>query len=306
VADGFGSHVVVPLSAGAEVLGVLTVASPRSLEFEEAQLRLLTSLGQQIGIALQNARLYAEVQRKEEARGYLLTKLIGAQEEERRRIAREIHDEPTQALSGVVMQLDTVERRLPGDMTAERQEMIQARQAVREAMEALHRITVELRPQALDDLGFLPAIRWFAEQRLQEKGILVEVQVQGTPHPLDPHLETAVFRVMQEAVTNIYKHSQARRATIRLEFDNSAIRGMVEDDGIGFQVAAVNRISPESRGLGLLGMEERVSLLGGKFAIISSPGRGTRVSFDIPLPTGGPRDGRQDKGAGSRRPRPGP
>lgn len=292
--DGDVRHAVIPLSAHDEVQGVLVLVSEAREGFDQRRMRLLSSIGRQIGIALQNAHLYEAVQRQDAARRRLLEKLIKAQEEERRRIAREVHDEPAQALSGVLMRLDRLERHLTSSSHDERRELEQARHTLRHAIEALHQITVDLRPRALDDLGFLPAIRWYAEERLGEHGIRLDFQVRGVPRHLDPYAEVAIFRVTQEAVNNIVKHAQAKEVTIVFEFDSRRLKATIKDDGRGFDVARVSADATTS-GLGLLGMEERVSLLGGHLSISSRRGRGTVVAFEVALLEGG-RVGEEDSG----------
>ncbi|MBI2165340.1 MAG: HAMP domain-containing protein [Chloroflexi bacterium] len=278
------SHSVVPLWSRDGVAGVLGVASPGAGEFDEARTRLLTAIGHQVGIALDNATLYEELERKERVRAELLEKVIGAQEEERKRVAREIHDEPAQALAGVIFQVDNLKRRLAGvkDAGPSAQDVEELRQGVRAAMESLHRIITELRPQALDDLGFVTAIRWYAEQRLADRGVDTDLTVDGQADRLPPAIEIAAFRITQEAVNNVAKHAAASKVRITLRFGDSTISGEIEDDGQGFDPQIVTGLPSHGAGLGLLGMRERAALLGGNLTVDSSPGRGTRVSFTIP------------------------
>ncbi|MBI4338441.1 MAG: HAMP domain-containing protein [Chloroflexi bacterium] len=277
-----GGNVLVPLRSRGDVVGVLCGVSAGG-RASESQVRLLTSIARQIGIALENATLYEELERKEQVRAELLAKVIGAQEEERKRIARELHDEPSQVLSGVLLHLDKVERRLREQGGAASGDIEEVRQGARAAMESLARITTELRPQALDDLGFVPAIRWYAEQRLAHEGVQVDQEVVGRPDRLLPEIEVAVFRIMQEALNNVAKHAHATRVRIRLGFGESEVKGEIEDNGKGFSVQVAPDRSRDGAGLGLLGMQERAALLGGRLSVTSSPGVGTRVSFQIPL-----------------------
>jgi signal transduction histidine kinase len=276
----------VPVSSQKKVMGVLVVATSSPGLLDEAQVQLLTSVGQQIGVALENARLDREVREKEKARGQLLEKLIVAQEEERKRVAREIHDEPAQALTALTMRLDRIKRHLMAASDTEMVEVEAAQKEARKAMDSLHRIMVELRPQALDDLGLLPAIRWYAETRLEERGIELDFRVSGSAGRMDPQIETAIFRLMQECINNIYKHSGAKHARVRLEFTDGMVRGSVEDDGSVFEMATLRSQADGGRGLGLMGMDERASILGGGLTITSQPGAGTRVDFEVPLKSG--------------------
>ncbi|MBI2911133.1 MAG: HAMP domain-containing protein [Chloroflexi bacterium] len=241
--------------------------------------------------------LTKELERKERVRAELLEKLIGAQEEERRRIAREIHDEPTQALSGVLLQLDKVLQHLAQHSQDGWKEVERVRQRVRGAMESLQQITTELRPHAVDDLGFVPAIRWFAEQRLADCGVRVDFSVVGRADRLPPPIEIAAFRITQEAINNVARHAEAASARIELRFTSAGLCGRIEDDGKGFDPQAATALPIEGPGLGLLGMQERAVLLGGSFAVSSQPGKGTAVSFDIPLLERRLGDGQPNQGA---------
>jgi signal transduction histidine kinase len=278
-----GGLAVVPLWSQDRVAAVLCIISEEPGAFDEGRLRLLPSIGQQMGIALQNATLYHELEVKEKMRAGLLDKLIGAQEEERKRIARELHDEPVQELTAVMLQVDKVEQRLASHHE-EQQEVERVKQGARAAMESLHRILTELRPQALDDLGLLPAIRWYAQQRLVEVGVRLDLEAVGKADRLPPPIEVGVFRITQEAINNVARHAKADHVSIRMRFDSTAVSGEIEDNGKGFDTGAVPLVSPSNqKGLGLLGMVERAELLGGTLTIKSSVGRGTLVSFHIPL-----------------------
>lgn len=278
--EGLSAHASVPLKAKDRVLGIMNVACHDDRPFSEEDLRLLTSIGHQIGIAIENARLYEEVQRKEEVRHLLLDKLILAQEEERRRIARELHDEVGQSLTALIMGLGGAEEAIPPGLAPLRKRLEEIRTLTAGTLEEIRRLMVDLRPTLLDDLGLIPAIHWYAETHLARVGVEPRIEVVGPKRRLPPLVETALFRVIQEAITNIVKHAGAKTATIRVAFKTSSIAASIEDDGKGFD--------PEKRkqegGFGLLGMEERVTLLGGTFAIDARPGRGTRIAFTIPLP----------------------
>ncbi len=225
---------------------------------------------------------YREIGRREIARGELLRKVLSAQEEERKRIARELHDETTQSLVGLVMRLEAATsmadksdkiRGLLGDI----------KNLAVKTIDNVHKIIFDLRPSVLDDLGLLPALRWYTENRLEEAGIKSRVEVTGEEKKLPPQVETAVFRAVQEAINNIIKHAEARNVVLSMEFKDSSLFVEVEDDGKGFDVGAVNLQSGETRGLGLLGMEERITLLGGRFYIESQPDHGTSLTLEVPL-----------------------
>ncbi len=279
--EGLSAHASVPLKAKDRVLGVMNVACHDDRPFSEEELRLLTAIGHQIGIAVENAILYEEVQRKEEVRHLLLDKLIMAQEEERRRIARELHDEVGQSLTALIMGLGGAEEMIPQELEPLRRRLEEIRTLTAGTLEEIRRLMVDLRPTLLDDLGLIPAIHWYAETHLARAGVEPRIEVVGPKRRLPPPVETALFRVIQEATTNIVKHAGAKTATIRLQFEASSITASIADDGKGFDPREKR---PE--GFGLLGMEERVTLLGGIFTLDSRPGHGTRITFTIPVGEG--------------------
>ncbi len=226
---------------------------------------------------------YREIERKETARGELLRKVLSVQEEERKRIARELHDETTQSLAGLVMRLEAASS-LPDESTGKiRSLLMDIKNLAVRTIDNVHKIIFDLRPSILDDLGLLPAIRWYAENRLGEAGITPRVEVTGEETKLPSQVETAVFRAVQEAVNNIVKHAEAHNVVLSVEFTDSSLRVEIEDDGKGFDVGAINLQSDEPKGLGLLGMEERITILGGKFDIESHPGRGTHLTIEVSL-----------------------
>ncbi|MBI4216093.1 MAG: HAMP domain-containing protein [Chloroflexi bacterium] len=273
----------LPLASRDEVLGVmgLTLESGRQPSVEEE--RLLISLGQQMGVALENMALYEEVNRKEELRGQLIRKVITAQEEERKRLARELHDDLAQNLSYLHMSLDAAAAELSPDQVTLHQQMVKSRELAKTSLTEIRNLIGDLRPTVLDDLGLLPALRWYAQSRLGESGIAVDFAVDEFPNRLPLEVETALFRVMQEAVNNIARHSQARRVLFMLEADAHWAWGLIRDDGVGFSVRSVMRRGKGGQGLGLQGMKERIALLGGRLEIHSQPGKGTQVSIQVPL-----------------------
>jgi len=228
-----------------------------------------------------------ELKKKEEMRGELLRKVITAQEEERKRIARELHDETSQALAALVLGLDTATASALGE-TRERMGNLKA--LAEGILDGIHQLIYDLRPSVLDDLGLPSAIRWYAESRLGPQGIHVHFETSGTERRLPTQVETAVFRATQEALTNIVKHAEAENTAISLEYRDSSILIEIEDDGKGFHVDPVSQLPEESRGLGLPGMKERITLLQGTLSIESEPDGGTRIAIEVPLPPEGIKD----------------
>lgn len=226
---------------------------------------------------------YREIERKEAARGELLRKILTAQEEERKRIARELHDETTQSLLGLLMKLEAAGKTPSEASSIDSDMLMDVKNLTVETLDNVRRIIHDLRPSVLDDLGLLSAIRWYAESRFGSVAIKARVELTGEDRSLAPEIETALFRVVQEAIANIVRHAEAHNAVISVELEDAAVRIEVEDDGKGFDVEAVRRQADKAVGLGLLGMEERIALLGGRFQIESNPGGGTRLVIEVPL-----------------------
>lgn len=281
--EGLVSHFGVPLSIGDRIIGSLTVAQRSPREFQERETNLLSRLANQAALAIDNTRLYAEVQSKEELRGELLQRIISVQEEERKRIAQGLHDELAQALSSFTMRLEAIEAELPSELQGIKDDLTKLRALSARSLEDVRRLIADLRPMALDDLGLVSAIRWYANSHLGERGIDVRVKSSIVPQRLPPSMETVLFRVAQEAINNIAKHAECHNARINLESDANSVRLVIEDDGKGFDVASVLGRKDSGNKLGLLGMQERVTLFQGKLHIKSRLNKGTTVIAEIPL-----------------------
>ncbi len=215
---------------------------------------------------------------REEARAQLLRKVISVQEDERKRIARELHDETSQGLAVLAMGLEAAQDALRAGKVPRLDEVKAV--AVR-TLEDVHRLILDLRPSVLDDLGLLSAIRWYADRQLVTRGISVRYEF-GEVRRLAPEIETALFRVCQEAMTNVARHAQATAVLIQVGVEGGEVVIDIEDDGRGFDpVAAAKREG--RRPWGLLGIGERAEILGGTARIDSAPGKGTRVAVRIPL-----------------------
>ncbi len=235
-------------------------------------------------VAEENARLYAELQRKEQLRGELLHRVISAQEEERKRISRELHDETCQILTGLAYGLDNVAEL--ADTPAMQRQLERMRAMTETALDGVHRIILDLRPSMLDHLGLVPALRWYAETLFKRQGIHFTIHDIGDARRLPPPIETTLFRVVQEAINNIARHSQAQYANLVFEFATDKVEVRVTDDGVGFNPASVAGAPDGKRGLGLMGMAERMSTIGGEFYLRSAPGQGTTIRLSAPIGDG--------------------
>ena len=223
--------------------------------------------------------LYQELQKQESARSELIKKLILAQEEERKRIARELHDETSQDLATFLLSAETSASSASGAL---KEGFLRMKAIANRALDSIHRLIYDLRPSVLDDLGLSSALRWVAENRIEALGIDLSFNVLGAERRLKPEDEIALFRIGQEAISNIVRHAEANAVRITLEYGADVIRLEVEDNGKGFH--AETGLTGEEKSLGLVGMRERAGLIGGHLRVESTPESGTRVRVEIPVP----------------------
>lgn len=234
---------------------------------------------------------YKEIQHKDRERSELLGKVISAQEEERKRIARELHDDTSQALAALVMALDRAASHPNAEAEHLRAQLAESKALAVKTLDSIHQLIFDLRPSVLDDLGLPAALRWYAESRLSNQGIKVRFEETRAEKRLPPQIETALFRIGQEAITNIARHAEAENVVIGMDFRDYSLILEIEDDGKGFDPVNLDSSEARKRGFGLLGMKERVNLLGGKMDIESHPGSGTHIVLEIPLPQEGEQHG---------------
>jgi signal transduction histidine kinase len=274
----------VPLQAKRGLIGSLVICHQDATSFE-AKRSLLLTLGQELAIAIENARLYNKVQKREVLRGDLLRRAVEAQEEERKRIARELHDGIGQVFTALALGLSGVEETMPRDPVLARAQVANLKELSMRTMTEMRQLVSDLRPAQLDDLGLVPALHWLANEVRDRLHIDVRVQVTGPRHRLAPEIETVLFRITQEALTNVAKHAHAQQAIIQLTFCNDQVELVVEDNGVGMKPEQVNLRQVRYQGWGLAGIQERAALVGGTFDIDSAPGHGTRLTVHIPLRT---------------------
>jgi signal transduction histidine kinase len=281
--QGIHALASLPLLSKNKVLGVLNLASYKTHSFYSEELRLLEGIAGQIATAIDNAKLHREVQQKEQIRGELLGEIFSIQEEERKRIARELHDETSQVLASLNASLEAASSILPVNTEKSKDMLRKAQSLAVNILEEIHKLIYELRPSLLDDMGLVAAIGWLSDNHLVASGIKVNFGTSGRVKRLAPRLETALFRTVQEAVYNIARHANATNVSIDLQFKRKAIRIAIKDDGGGFDVGAAISSKNRPRGLGLVGMKERIELLNGVMEIKSHTGRGTEIDIEIPL-----------------------
>lgn len=210
------------------------------------------------------------------------SQIIKALEGERKRIARELHDETSQALTSLILNLDMACGELEHPEPKARQRLQRTKDLTVQTLEEIRRLTFDLRPTILDDLGLVPAIRWYVKNKMEPVGLKVDLQVVGFERRLPESLETNLFRIVQEALTNVLRHADAEHAWVRLEENGDSYRVEIRDDGTGFRVEQGIRRHSGKEGFGLFGMKERAELVGGYVSVDSAVGEGTRVRAMIP------------------------
>ncbi|MGZ5428856.1 MAG: sensor histidine kinase [Thermoanaerobaculia bacterium] len=231
-----------------------------------------------LGRSLETMRARLE---RDDRRAELLKRFLSAQEGERMRIARELHDETCQTISALSFRLESALSELPRGEARSRLEEVKG--LAGRALDDLHRVIFDLRPSVLDDLGLLAAVRWYAARHLEPLGITVKCEFEDVESRVPEDVATAVFRIVQEALLNVARHAAAEHVLVQIAADEKSLLIEIEDDGRGFDPKSVVEPSETGRGLGLLGMRERVEILGGKMSLDSAPGEGTHVAFEIPI-----------------------
>ncbi len=288
--EGLDARVCVPLQSKDRVLGVMSLvgnAPGGPFTLSPDTLEMLNGIGRQMGVAIENARLYEELRSEEELRRHLLERLISVQEEERKRIALELHDQTGQVLTSLIMTLGAVGE--ADSLSQVRAYLPDLRDTAAQVLHEIHDLALELRPSLLDDLGLLAALRHLNKGFEDRFHLPVDFQVLGLDGDrLPSSVETAFYRIVQEALTNVARHADARHVSVLLERrgtaagDSHTLKLIVEDDGKGFDVPAATVAHSRER-LGLYSMRERASLLGGTLTIESSPGTGTAIFVEVPL-----------------------
>jgi signal transduction histidine kinase len=264
------AQILVPLVVRERPVGIVLAIDKEGDDprFDDDDLRLAESLGGRAAVAVDLSQRVARD---------ALRRVVAAQELERRRLARELHDETGQALTSILLGLSAVE-------TARNEaELAEAIGSLRElavsTLQDVRRLAVELRPKALDDFGLLPALKRLGQSVREASSLDVQVEARLGAERLPPEAETSVYRIVQEALTNVVRHAEARHVSVVVTRKNASVSVVIEDDGKGFDPERAD----ESGGVGLLGMRERVQLLDGTLAVESSPGAGTTLVLELPV-----------------------
>jgi len=228
-------------------------------------------------VAIHNARLFEQVLAGRERLQALSRRLVDVQEAERRHIARELHDEIGQVLTGLQLALEMGTR---VTTAAARRGIGEAKALVHELISRVRELSLDLRPAMLDDLGLLPALLWHIERYTAQTKVKVTFEHAGLERRFSPEAETAAYRIVQEALTNVARHAAVNLATVVLGVTQDMLCLQIQDTGVGFDPQAALASETSS---GLAGMRERASLLGGRFTVESAPGAGTRLIAEVPL-----------------------
>lgn len=257
----------------------------RSLRNLLATVERADNLATQVGVVIQYLRSSLDdigghldgIQQRQQ----LGIRVIKAQEEERRRVARDMHDGPAQTLASVALRAEICEKLLDSDPTQVRQELHNLKDLVRASLQDIRKIIYDLRPMTLDDLGLVPTLRRLIAGVNESCSTAIELLVIGHEKRLPIHMEVGIFRIIQEALNNVSQHAQAHSALIKVEFETVAIGIMIKDDGQGFNLAET--LQRKGDHFGLLSMRERAELLQGTWRLSSEPGQGTRISVRVPI-----------------------
>ena len=281
--EGMSGLAAVPLLSKQKLVGIIAVFSTDSDSLSSEEVNLLSILAGQAGIAVENAHLYESTRQKQRLVEQLLGKLIQAQEEERKKMAAEIHDTIAQSLVGILTKVQTCRSLVKKDPALVAERLTELKNLVSENVKEVREIIFNLRPSSLDDLGLIPSLENYIKRFERETGIFVEFLINNRERRLATTSETAVFRIIQEALTNVKKHSKADRVLVRLTLEPKMVSLRISDNGEGFDWDEVTERFLRGDSHGLQGMKERVSLLGGSFKVSTEKGKGCIVTAQLPI-----------------------
>jgi signal transduction histidine kinase/CheY-like chemotaxis protein len=279
--EEFRSIISVPLSAPGHLIGMLTLAAEQPSAFTPEYVDISREIGDHLAIAIQNAQLFQQVQVGRERLQLLSRQLVRAQEEERRRLASELHDEVGQALTATQLNLQVLlGLRDPRELEARLEDSLVL---VERLLQQVRTLSLDLRPSMLDDLGLASALRWYLSRQAERAGFEVRFLAEPAHMRFTSEIETTCFRIAQETLTNIARHAQAQLVSVELSLLDGELLLVIRDDGVGFDVAAARERAAGGASLGLLGMQERALLIGGQVTIEAAQGQGAEVRARFPL-----------------------
>lgn len=282
--EGIRSCINVRIESREELLGFLNLVSQTPGTFGGQHAEIAKEVADSLGVALQNAKLIEQIKRHQRELERHSARLITAQEEERRRISLELHDEVGQALTAININLATIQKKLSPEMTpAVKAKLQDAASLAEQVSDQIHELSLALRPSMLDDLGLVPSLQWLLRKFAERSDIVVDFEAPEYKERLSPSVEVTLYRVVQEALNNIVKHAEATRVLVHMECADNTVRIFIRDDGKGFNLRGNGMSDAPKGGAGLVGIRERVALLGGNFSIRTEPGRGTHIDVSITL-----------------------
>jgi PAS domain S-box-containing protein len=275
---GLHSMLIVPLRAEGRVIGTLSLTRDRpGSPYTPNDQVLLQDLADRAALTIQNARLFEQVQGAHERLQALSRRLLQVQETERHHIARELHDEVGQVLTGLKFLLETT---MPLAAESIQARLAKALRLADELTMRLQELSLNLRPPMLDELGLLPTLAWHFKRYTDQTNIQVDFKYMGPERRLGPEIETAVYRIVQEALTNVARHAQVGEVTVQVWVEPNSLRLQIEDAGVGFDLEAALAARTSN---GLSGMYERAALLGGQLTVVAAPGAGASLIAEFPL-----------------------
>jgi len=282
--DGISSILTAPLVITDKTIGALNIASDKSNVFSSEHAEIAHEAANSVAVALNNARLRYTITKHGQDLQQLSARLFRAQEDERKRISYELHDEIGQVLTAITFNLAAIENDISRKSSVLAEEKIEDTQAMVESLMAQVRsLALELRPTMLQDLGLVPTIRWYVSTLTKRRGIAIQFETYNVDGRFSEDVETALYRIIQEALTNISRHAEASQVNINLSCQDSNICATIEDNGVGFDVDQILSSASEGKGVGLVAIRERVVVFDGRFDIHSAPGLGTRLSVQLPI-----------------------
>jgi signal transduction histidine kinase len=275
----FNCWLEIPLESLGKVLGLVVVGHTVPHSFGRNQIQVVEAVVKQAVVALQNAWLFEQVRSGRERLQQLSRHLVEIQENERKYIARELHDETSQSLTSLKLGLQVIEQKAAGHEQLTEQ-VLNLKKLADETLESLHHLAVNLRPASLDHLGLVDALTGLIESTRQRSGLSAHLKIMGRTQPasLSDEMETSIYRIVQESITNVVRHAHATYVDVIVEWQDDKVVVIIEDDGVGIDMQKAR----EKGHLGLIGMQERAEMLGGKLLVDSTPQVGTALVVEIP------------------------
>lgn len=267
--------VIIALKVEGRSIGTLSVAYHAPYVVPRDRLAWFETMTSLIGVGLHNTQLLEDLHAKQVALQDAWKAVTDAQEMERKRLSRELHDDVGQALTSLMLRLKTLQAETDLETISDRLNGL--RYLTGQTLEEVRRISADLRPVVFDELGLIPAIRSYVNERSAWSKIDITFRTTGDVYPLRPELEIACYRTIQEGLTNIIRHAHASQAVVELAYGSETVQLTISDDGIGMHYP------PKAAGVGLLGMQERVRLIGGEVSIVSEPGAGLTLIITFPI-----------------------